>query len=77
VEVLNIGELKTNFSEVLKKVLEGNEVGIAYGKQKKIVAKIVPNVSQKRKRKIGLLDGKGKVKFSRNYKITEEAFLGL
>jgi len=76
-EVLNIGELKTNFSEVLKKVLEGNEVGIAYGKQKKIVAKIVPNVLQKRKRKIGLLDGKGKVSFSRNYKITEEAFLGL
>ncbi len=76
-EVLNIGELKANFSEVIKKVLSGKEIGIAYGKKKEIVAKIVPKSAAKKKRKIGLLDGKGKVSFPRDFKITEEEFLGL
>ena len=75
---MSVGELKTNFSEVLKRVQSGEEIGIAYGKNKVIVARLVPkNTAKKMKRKIGILDGKGKVKFSRDFKLTTEEFLGI
>jgi antitoxin (DNA-binding transcriptional repressor) of toxin-antitoxin stability system len=78
IQVMSVGELKTNFSEVLKRVQSGEEIGIAYGKNKVIVARLVPkNTSKKMKRKIGILDGKGKVKFSRDFKLTTEEFLGI
>ena len=32
--VLSVGEFKANFSEVLKKVLAGEEIGISYGKKR-------------------------------------------
>ncbi len=76
-QVLSVGEFKSNFSEILKKVLSGEEIGISYGRKKEIVAKLVPNDARKNKRKIGILEGKGKVTFSRNFKITEEDFLGI
>lgn len=78
IQVMSVGELKTNFSEVLKRVQSGEEIGIAYGKNKVIVARLVPkNTSKKMKRKIGILDGKGKLKFSRDFKLTTEEFLGI
>jgi antitoxin (DNA-binding transcriptional repressor) of toxin-antitoxin stability system len=76
-ETLSVGEFKAKFSEVLKKVLEGEEIGISYGKKKEVVAMLVPKTFEKQKRKIGMLEGKGKVTFSKNFKITEEEFLDL
>ncbi|HVY75368.1 MAG TPA: hypothetical protein VG890_11090 [Puia sp.] len=76
-EILSVGEFKSNFSEVLKKVLAGEEIGISYGKKKEIVARLVPKNTKKGKRKIGILEGKAKVTFSRDFKITEEEFLGI
>jgi len=75
-EILSVGEFKANFSEVLKKVLSGEEVAISYGKKKKIVAKLVPNILKKNKRKLGIMEGKGKVTFADDYKMTQEEFLG-
>ena len=77
-ETMSVGEFKSNFSEILKRVLAGEEIGITYGKRKKIVAKLVPKGSDKKpRRKIGILEGKGKVFFSNDFKMTEEEFLGL
>ena len=76
-KTLSVGEFKANFSEVLKKVLAGEEIGISYGKKKEIVARLVPKTSKKQKRKIGILEGKAKAIFARNFKMTEEEFLGL
>ena len=77
-ETMTVGEFKANFSDALKKVLAGEEIGISYGKKKEIVARLVPkNTKQKSKRKIGLLDKKSKVSFSKTFKITEEEFIGL
>ena len=74
---MSVGEFKTNFSQVLKRVQAGEEIGIAYGKSKEIVARLVPKASvKKRKRKIGILNGKVKVKFSPDFKMTEQEFLG-
>jgi antitoxin (DNA-binding transcriptional repressor) of toxin-antitoxin stability system len=77
-ETINVGELKAKFSEVLKKVQSGEEITILYGKRKKIVAKLVPGISpKKRRRKIGIWDKKGTVKFNTNFKMTEEELLGI
>jgi antitoxin (DNA-binding transcriptional repressor) of toxin-antitoxin stability system len=77
-KTMSVGEFKANFSEVLKRVLAGEEIGILYGKKKEIVAKLVPkNSGKKSSRKIGVLEGKGKIKFSPDFKMTEEEFLGI
>ena len=75
---MSVGEFKTNFSEALKYVQAGEEIGIAFGKKKEIVACLVPRSSAKKaKRKLGVLEGKGKVVFGRNFKMTTEELLGL
>ena len=78
-KTLPVGELKAQFSEVLEKVKMGESFGILYGKKKKPVAMIVPfsDQEEKKERKIGILDGKVKIKFSEDFRITEEEFLGL
>lgn len=77
-KTMSVGEFKANFSEALKKVLAGEEIGILYGKKKEIVAKLVPKTPDKMpRRKIGILEKKGKIKISKDFKITEEEFLGL
>ena len=75
-KLMSVGEFKSNFSEVLKWVLAGEEIGILYGKRKEIVAKLVPKDSGKKtKRKIGVLENRGKIKFGKDFKMTEEEFL--
>ena len=77
-KVMSVGELKTKFSQVLKRVQAGEEIGIAYGKSKVVVARLVPkNKEKQEKRKIGLMDGKSKLTFSNDFKLTTEEFLGL
>lgn len=79
---LPVGEIKAQFSEVLEKVQQGESFEIVYGKKKKPVARIVPingngSESKKKKRKLGILDGKMKVVFSDDFKMTEEEFINL
>ena len=78
-KTLPVGKLKAQFSEVLEKVQLGESFGILYGKKKKPIAMIVPFVETKSKkeRKIGLLEGKVKIRFSEEFKMTEEELLGL
>ena len=71
-----MGEFKAHFSDVLKRVLAGEEIGIVYGRKKELVAKLVPKKADKKsRRKIGILEDKGKVNFTSEFKITEEEFL--
>lgn len=73
---LPVGEIKAQFAEVLEKVQQGESFGILYGKKKKPVAKIVPfEEPKKKKRKLGILDGKVKFVFARDFKMTEEEFI--
>jgi prevent-host-death family protein len=76
---LPVGELKAHFSEVLEKVRQGESFGILYGKNKKPVAKIVPidDLEKPKKRKLGILDGKMKVVFAENFKMTEDEFIDM
>ncbi len=73
-----VGELKSNFSDILERVRSGENIAIAFGKKKEIVAYLVPRSSRAgKKRPVGLLDGKAKITFSENFKMTEEEFLGI
>ena len=75
-KTMSVGEFKANFSEVLKLVLAGEEIGILYGRKKEIVARMVPKTPEKKpRRKLGILEGKGNVRFASDFKITEEEFL--
>ena len=77
-KTMSVGEFKANFSEVLKMVLAGEEIGILYGKKKEMVAKMVPKaIDKKPRRKLGILEGKGTIKFAPDFKMTEEEFLGI
>ena len=78
-KTLPVGELKANFSEILDQVQHGERVGILYGKKKKPVAMIVPFVDENAagKRKIGILDGKAKVRFGDDFEMTTEELLGI
>ena len=78
-KTLPVGEFKTHFSEIIEKVGQGERFGILYGRKKKPIAMIVPYVDDqpKKERIIGILDGKFNVKFSDDFKITTEEFLGI
>lgn len=75
---LSVGEIKSQFSEVLEKVQQGESIGILYGKKKTPVAKIVPmDAPKKKKRKLGIWEGKVKYVFADNFKMTDEELLDL
>jgi len=76
---LPVGEFKAQFADILEKVQQGESFEILYGKKKKPVAKIVPIDESKKtkKRKFGILDGKVKITFADDFKMTDEELLGL
>jgi antitoxin (DNA-binding transcriptional repressor) of toxin-antitoxin stability system len=78
-KTLPVGELKAQFSEILEKVQKGESFGILYGKKKKPVAMLIPfkAMELKKERKLGILEGKVKIKFAKDFKMTEEEFVGL
>lgn len=77
-KALSVGQIKAQFSEVLEKVKQGERFGILYGKKKRPIAMIVPyaEAEKRTERRIGLLDGKTRIRFSEDFKMTEEEFLG-
>lgn len=76
-KTLTVGNLKTTFSEILMQVRQGQEYGIAYGKQKKMVAVIIPIEKYRRqhKKKLGLLESLGKITLKKDFKMTDQEFL--
>lgn len=77
-DIMTVGEFKAQFSRALKRVQAGEEIGISYGKNKEIVARLVPKSSVKKsKRKLGIWGGKTKIIFYPDFKMTEQEFLGI
>jgi prevent-host-death family protein len=76
---LTVGEFKARLSELLEQVQEGETVEVLYGKKRKPVARLVPvnGKKPKKKRKLGILEGKAKVIFADDFKMTEEEFINL
>jgi antitoxin (DNA-binding transcriptional repressor) of toxin-antitoxin stability system len=76
-KALTVADIKTNFSYVLTRVKNGENVKILYGKSKKPVAIITPIENINTPRTIGILNGKAAFKTNGNGKISEEEFLGI
>lgn len=75
---LPVGEFKAHFSEVLEEVKHGETIEIVYGKNKTPVARLVPITKpKKKKRKLGIWEGKVKFVFADNFKMTDEELLDL
>lgn len=75
---MTVGDLKAHFSEVIQDVKSGEEIAVAFGKKKEIVAYLIPKEARTpAKRQLGILQGKGKVTFATDFKLTDDEFLGL
>ncbi len=72
---LTIGEFKARLPEALALVEKGESVVVTYGRSKRPVAVFGPPPPRK-KRRLGLLAGKATVEIAKDWKITEEEFLG-
>lgn len=76
--VMTVGDLKARFSEVIQDIKAGEEIAVAYGRKKEIVAYLIPKATRKpAKRSLGILQSKGTVVFADDFKLTEDEFLGL
>lgn len=77
-KTFTVGDLKTNFSQILEWVRAGEEIAIAFGQKKEIVAYLVPRSARRDiKRELGLLAGKAQAVFQDDFTITESEFLNL
>jgi len=76
-QTLTTGELKTSFSEVLKKLRSGQKIVISYGKKREKVAVIIPYsaYASKPERSLGLLKGRAGCMIHDDFKISEKEML--
>jgi antitoxin (DNA-binding transcriptional repressor) of toxin-antitoxin stability system len=76
-KTLPVAEVRTHFSSLLKEVELGNEIGIAFGRKKETIAVIVPIDEYRRikTRKLGTLEGKVKIEFKDDWKMTDEELI--
>ena len=74
---LTVGQFKSQFSQVLEKILKGESIGITYGKSKKKVAALVPytKLISSHKFKLGLLEKKASFKILGGFKMSDKEFL--
>lgn len=78
---IQIGKLKSEFSDVLQKVEhEGQEFVIEFGKKHKKVAIIIPYseaYENKKTREFGLMEGKGSYQLNDDFEMTDDELVGL
>ena len=76
---LPVGEFKARFSDILRRVEQGGEFVISYGKRHRKVAALIPYEKLKRRRgsrTLGVLKGKARFAVSQSFKMSPEEFLG-
>jgi len=74
---MQVGYLKTHFSDVMDLVCKGEKITINYGRRKEKIAVIVPysEYGGGKKRSIGIKEKQATYKIKDNFKMTEEEFL--
>lgn len=75
-KTVQVGEFKSNFSEIMDEVKNGESFQIVFGQLKKPIAIVNPIKQKMKKRKLGILEGKTKVSFAKNWKMTEQELIG-
>jgi hypothetical protein len=76
-KTMSVTEFKKRFSEVLSTIKDGETIAVTYGKKKEIIGYFVHQMPERPKIKLGLLEGKAKVTFAPDFKMTEDEFLGI
>jgi antitoxin (DNA-binding transcriptional repressor) of toxin-antitoxin stability system len=73
-KTMTVGEFKSRFSEALDAVRAGETIVVSYGRQHRKVTAMVPysEVKATRKRPLGLLKSKARVRFARDFAIDDE-----
>lgn len=74
---IQVGELKARFSEVLSEVRAGKTVVISYGRKHEKVAALVPYpfATQPVARALGVLAGRARARFAKDFSISDEELL--
>lgn len=74
---MQVGYLKTHFSDVIEQVIGGEKVTINYGRKKEKVAVIVPYPEYvgTKKRTIGIKEKKASYRIKADFKMTDEDVL--
>jgi prevent-host-death family protein len=77
-KTMQIGELKTHFSQVLERIKKGEKIVISYGKKKENIAVIIPysEYNKSHSIKIGGLKGKAKYSFGKDFEMSSEEITG-
>lgn len=75
-KTMSVGEFKTRFSDVIEWVKAGEKIAVTYGKKKEVIGYFVAEEQESVRRNLGLLEGSAKAVFHKDFKITEEEFLG-
>lgn len=80
-QTIQVAELKSHFSDVLKTIKNNSEKFIIeYGKQHEKVAMLIPydkNLEIEEEREFGQYKGKGSFKIKDKFSMTDEELLGL
>ncbi|NUO00235.1 MAG: prevent-host-death protein [Saprospiraceae bacterium] len=71
---MTVGDFKATFSDMLKRVQQGESIAITFGRKKEILAYLIPkqNMPSPSPRPLGLLEGKAGFLIKENFKMTEE-----
>ena len=74
-----VGEFKAQFAQVIEDIQNGETIEVVKGKKKVPIAHVSAPIRTKlkTKRKLGILEGKVKFKFAKNFKMTDEELLDL
>lgn len=77
---MTTADFKANFSSVVDELKKGNEIAITYGRNKKVLATVVPQskmIKPDYSVKLGDLKEEGWTYSMNNFEMTESEFLGL
>jgi prevent-host-death family protein len=76
-ETIKVGELKSKFSHILRRVQAGEEIIISFGKKEKKIAVLVPydKYVSDSPRPLGVLKGKAKCIIGDDFQISDEELL--
>jgi antitoxin (DNA-binding transcriptional repressor) of toxin-antitoxin stability system len=76
-KTMTVGEFKTHFSDALDAVRAGQTIVVAYGRNRTKVAAMVPyaTLNPSRKRTLGLLKGKVRLRIASDFALTDEDLL--
>jgi antitoxin (DNA-binding transcriptional repressor) of toxin-antitoxin stability system len=76
-KTMTVGEFKAQFSAALDEVRLGKTIVVAYGRNRRKVAAMVPYAALRapQRRKLGPLEGKVTLRITADFALTDEGFL--